>query len=469
MASSCVPFQAWLERDRNYTVFLFNAQYPAKRRRRSLDHVPEADIPHSRTRRSRWVRNVMKEKLHLLYETTEGHENIFSSESLGAIRKFENQLENEFSKGKKYSSPAHWFCGGDSVLDIYEDDINKIRAKYLKDESKIWSHLGNDGTVDKSTGKATSKLTRSILKMCYVNSFRNMTDWMLDDVRPELVRLEHELLKPVGVRLYYWTYRGYSELIYRTAFHDIYYFIGSIAFIFVFMWIQTSSLWITFFGTISILTSFIGANLIYNCIVGFQYLSLFNIMALFVVLGIGADDIFVFVDCWKSLRDVTCMEERMSKCFRRAGVAMFTTSLTTMVAFFVSSFSQLLPISAFGSFAGLTVFVNYVSVITYFPTVVSVHHYHFEKCCSKTSNTNSTSSRSRVFDRIADFFGGAFFETVTHRITRWISILAFGLLAVGMIVSCTDLRLDQNIFVSIIPLFRMTYIQSAFWISLEVL
>ncbi|XP_064628942.1 protein dispatched-like [Lineus longissimus] len=435
---------AWLEKDQNYSVFLFDAQYPTKRRRLLSEHVPEADIAHSRTRR--WAKNVYQERLHLLYESMNVDENVFDPERLGAIRKFETQLENGFEEGKEYATPAHWFCGHDSVVGIYENNLSKIRDKYLKDESVIWSHIGNDGVIDKATGKAKSKLTRSIFTMCYVNTFHNITVWTLDVVIPEVLRLEQDILKPAGVRLYYWSYRAYSEQIYRVAMHDVFFFIGSISFIFIFMWVQTSSLWITFFGTISILTSFIGANLIYNCIVGYQYLSLFNLMALFVVLGIGADDIFVFVDCWKSLRDITSMEERMSKCFRRAGVAMFTTSLTTMVAFFVSSFSQLLPISAFGSFAGLTVFVNYISVIVFFPTVVSVHHHHFENICSKDNDQYSSATRGRIFDRVSKFFGGAFFDTVTHRITKWISLSAFGLLATGMIISCTDSRLDQNLF-----------------------
>ena len=65
-------------------------------------------------------------------------------------------------------------------------------------------------------------------------------------------------------------------------------------------------------------------------------------------------------------------------CVRRAASATLYTSLTTMAAFFSNALSPLLGIKSFGLFSGILVFVNYLSVIVFFPTVIVVYHRHWE-------------------------------------------------------------------------------------------
>ena len=37
----------------------------------------------------------------------------------------------------------------------------------------------------------------------------------------------------------------------------------------------------------------------YYFVCGFEFWSIFNMMTIFVVMGIGADDMFIFFDCWQ--------------------------------------------------------------------------------------------------------------------------------------------------------------------------
>jgi predicted RND superfamily exporter protein len=396
-----------------------------------------------------------------MYEV-EANENVFIPSRLDAIRTFESKIVAPFKKGAKRASPAHYVCGEDSVLSIFDEDLSHIHQNVTNDIWHIGPYIGRDGVIDNVTGEVTSRYARSFITLCWTYTFYNITTWSVDEVTPELVKQAETLLKPQGITLFYWNYRSFSELVFRQANHDILYFIGSTLFVFFFMWIQTSSLFVTSFGTASILTSFVGGNLIYSCIIGYEYLGLFNVMAIFVVLGIGADDIFVFFDTWKSLQHLENMEDRMTSTFRRAGAAMFTTSLTTMAAFFVSSFSQILPISSFGTFAGLTVFVNYISVITFFPTVVAVHHCYFENCCCKKTSAaydlknSSRSGPNRVFSAVSNFFKNKYYVGVTHFVGKWILMAAFVILFAGMLYSCTNVRLDQRTNVSINTVSRST-------------
>jgi hypothetical protein len=73
----------------------------------------------------------------------------------------------------------------------------------------------------------------------------------------------------------------------------------------------------------------------------------------YIVMGIGADDIFVFVDAWKQSAyegpDVLVdLETRMSFVYSRAGYAMLITSTTTCFAFIATALSPLVEVQSFG-------------------------------------------------------------------------------------------------------------------------
>ena len=68
-------------------------------------------------------------------------------------------------------------------------------------------------------------------------------------------------------------------------------------------------------------------------------------MIIYIVLGIAADDIFVFFDAWKQSEHVDpeildTKEKRLAYSWRRAVKAMAVTSSTTAVAFFANAFSS---------------------------------------------------------------------------------------------------------------------------------
>ncbi len=341
--------------------------------------------------------------------------------------------------------------------------------------------LSEDAEISSSNQTIRSRRTRSIMTFGYplhdFNQSRESRgfqyqiweDWAFQELVPVLMeKLE------TGVGDLTFLFFG-SGLYWREAelslYKDTVLVIGSFIFIFFFMWFQTGSLFVTTFGLFSVLTSFFGANLIYNLVIGYKFFGTFNLAALFIMLGIGADDIFIYSDIWRHhLReDFDSLEQRLSSAFKRASIAMFVTSLTSMVAFFISSFSPMLPVSAFGSFAGLTVLVNYVSVITYFPATVTLYHRHLKKkngccCCSGTRqeggclHDNSNASlpsynpdvetngnwMERVNATCANFFGDQFFRFVTHRKVRVIILLKFTFLVVGAGYQASTIQLAND-------------------------
>ena len=129
-----------------------------------------------------------------------------------------------------------------------------------------------------------------------------------------------------------------------------------------------------------------------------------NFIALFVIMGIGADDIFVFVDAWKQSKYEKdpkisgSIEGRLEWTYRRAGGAMLVTSITDACAFYANCINDITVVRIFGAFMGTMVIVNYLLVVTYFPAVVILWNkwgwedgIKNQSATAKTADTETTS------------------------------------------------------------------------------
>ena len=77
-----------------------------------------------------------------------------------------------------------------------------------------------------------------------------------------------------------------------------------------------------------------------------------NQLIIFIVLGIAADNIFVFCDAWRQSEHIPVMANnnhlRMAYSFKRAVKAIAVTASTTSMAFAANASSSIVPIKAFG-------------------------------------------------------------------------------------------------------------------------
>ena len=119
-------------------------------------------------------------------------------------------------------------------------------------------------------------------------------------------------------------------------------------------------------------------------LLGFEYLGFLQYMCFFVIMGIGADDIFVFVDAWRQAKALAFDDEheRFAYAYTRAVTAMTVTSATSAMAFFATALSPIPAVMCFGLTMGIIVLVDFAFVITWFPACVLVYERLFEtKCC----------------------------------------------------------------------------------------
>lgn len=203
---------------------------------------------------------------------------------------------------------------------------------------------------------------------------REIEDYQVDELVPWFEDRAKEL-KGKGLLMYY-----YSDAIKRAEENgylitDLSLTGVSLAVVFVLIWVQTLSLCITITGVLMILLSVPMAIGLYSTILQFPYWGTLHVLSIYIILGIGADDLFVFFDTWAESgreHNPDDKQARMIWTWARASLAMAATSTTTIFAFIATSFTPLVGVRTFGIFTACMVGMNYYMVITVFPCAVLI-------------------------------------------------------------------------------------------------
>jgi len=161
--------------------------------------------------------------------------------------------------------------------------------------------------------------------------------------------------------------------------------ICSIIFVWIWISVHTASIIIGTVSILQILLSIPLALFFYRVILQIKYISVMQNLVVFVILGIGADDVFVFYDAWRQSEAKIPsdffgndrLKERIQFAYQRAFQSIFNTSFTTAVAFFATAIAELVPIATFGIFAAICVIMNFALVLTVTPAVVIIYHRRF--------------------------------------------------------------------------------------------
>ena len=347
-------------------------------------------------------RGIKYQSVFLVYEG----DNVFTRENLLSLKKYEETLfnlsdyQNELCllQGTanrtcaKFVSILRFFDGTYAAIDptFYDPNFDNIvgvlytATMNKKSNALLKFHLGKDAII--SANKVYSPYTRSLL----------FTGWPLEGYKSNMDGVDEQKEKldkamvdtfldtfnekyqnGIGeMKFYYFSTSLWTADLQKQVVYDMMLAVASLCFIFLFCWFQTGSLWITSFGIFGIFSSFNITNLLYRIVLDYRYFGVFHVMSIFIILGIGSDNIFVFMDTWKQSAGHKYIDlaHRLSDVYRKSAKTMFVTSITTVVAFLSNAPSPLLSISSFGIFSAVLVFVNYLSVILFFPTVVFCHH-----------------------------------------------------------------------------------------------
>lgn len=168
--------------------------------------------------------------------------------------------------------------------------------------------------------------------------------------------------------------------------YDLAWAFASILSVWGYMAFSTGSVFIASLGMFEILMSLPVSIFIYKLVFRIAYLGNIQVLSIFIVLGIGADDVFVFYDAFKQSALVPHVKDnildRVTYTAERASKAISVTSFTTMMAFLATAMSKVMPISAFGILSATMVFFLFVVNVAFFPPALMLYDRYVGKMCS---------------------------------------------------------------------------------------
>ena len=230
----------------------------------------------------------------------------------------------------------------------------------------------------------------------------------LDNIHGKSFSDKYVALKAVKFRIKF-------DLFEQFLFSDIVYIGIGLGLILILLWIYTKSFLVMLAAFLNFILSLILAYFFYVVVFQRPFFPFVNITALILLIGIGADDTFVYIDLWrKALSDHRgkAMLIKVEDALRHATATMFVTSATTTTALFCSMLSDITAVKCFSLFSGLAILMNFVLTLSWLPAVIILQHRLMEICCKKGADEVSRWSRAlewmltpfRVFfDKILPF------------------------------------------------------------------
>ena len=175
----------------------------------------------------------------------------------------------------------------------------------------------------------------------------------------------------------------YNEEYTGIIISDLMFTVGSIGCVYAVLWAYTSSALLSLLGLLQILLAFPVTLFIYAVVLRIKLFGVLQAMAIFVILGIGADDVLILTGALLLEEDTSRPAvERFASAFRSAFSAMLTTSVTTAAAFGMTAIIKIPTVRYFAVFCSLMVAVNFVLVCSLFLAALVLWDRHLRfGCC----------------------------------------------------------------------------------------
>ncbi|XP_037946849.1 protein dispatched [Teleopsis dalmanni] len=215
------------------------------------------------------------------------------------------------------------------------------------------------------------------------------------------------------------------------------------------IWLYTTSIFVTVMICLAVLFSLGLAYFMYTIVLEMPFFPYMNLLAVVVIIGIGADNAFIYIKIWQcvlaerftkstitahSLSTVEVeytetLQNLIALTLRHSAPSMLVTSLTTSGAFFAAYTSSITAIKCFGVFAGTVVVANYILMVTWLPASVSImERMSGLSTCSKLQ----VQKLFLLFNKSLSKFCNAFEKYITEAVTNyaWVWIILFSLIGI---------------------------------------
>mmetsp|Transcript_9367 Transcript_9367/g.17549 ORF Transcript_9367/g.17549 Transcript_9367/m.17549 type:complete len:1290 (-) Transcript_9367:211-4080(-) len=331
-------------------------------------------------------------RLHLVYEAKDGG-NVLRADVLTAIKKVEDSIASRPGYSR-FCYQGTELCDQpcpppNSVINHFFEGpylTDDIRAKSLQ-LGEMGVYVYTDGDFDPVQGTASFMRSDFVFSKP-VQGYSSVYD------RPGAQSQEFQAwmesldgyLKQASNDAVLITYGGdyiTDYQIRQALYKDLILSLAGFSSIAVYMCLHTGSLLITAAGMLEIIVSFPVAYFFHRVVTNVEQAGLLQFLSLFIILGIGVDDVFVFHGCYHQAR-ASCpgapLEQVLSYAFRNGGKAMLMTSVTSATAFIANVLSYIPAVRAFAVFVTILVVQNYLMVMTWFPAAIAFKEKYLPNC-----------------------------------------------------------------------------------------
>lgn len=213
-----------------------------------------------------------------------------------------------------------------------------------------------------------------------------------------------------------------------------------IGLILVIVWVYTGSLFVTIMTILDMIMSLVFSYFLYTVVFKMPFFPFMNVLAFVLVIGIGADDAFVYIDIWKKMRqrhDGT-PEKRvlvLQDTLHHAAITMFVTSFTTSTALFSSIISSITALRCLAVYAGCAILINFVYTVTWLPAIVVIEDKYLQfRRCREMITPCECYMTMKEMSKVLSGCIRSFWETTLPLVVfklRYLWIVLFTLLGVG--------------------------------------
>jgi len=224
----------------------------------------------------------------------------------------------------------------------------------------------------------------------------DITKWMLNSWGQMLLDIHHQE-KDAGGLTITWQSKDVlnndeplkSSYTQTVLMQDMKFIILAVLFVWGYIVFMKRSIFLATFAIIMIFGSVLPTMVLYQVVCQQTFVGVLQMLSMFIIMGIGADDVFVLLDCYQQDRNFERpLRQDLSASWRHAAKAMACTSATTFFSFLANGISVFPAIQTFGLWCSCLIVVNFVHVNFFYLAVVSVYDRYFAQkqmicCCFK--------------------------------------------------------------------------------------
>uniref|UniRef100_A0AC34FFP7 SSD domain-containing protein n=1 Tax=Panagrolaimus sp. ES5 TaxID=591445 RepID=A0AC34FFP7_9BILA len=188
--------------------------------------------------------------------------------------------------------------------------------------------------------------------------------------------------------------------------------------------------WEAFIGCIIPLLALV-ASLGLMSILGMKFQSIV-VAALFLVLSVGIDDVFIIMRAWDRSDPTGTIVERTASTLEDAGPSITISSLTNIMSFAIGAFSDTPAVRTFCIFSAIAIAICYFYQLILFTAVMAISGKREQKgyqsllCCFKAD----PSARSSLVKRCAEFHDHIV-KAWSAAVTQWPVRITLGIAMIG--------------------------------------